>query len=79
MNCEEAKVNIPGYIDGRLDAAASKELRNHLESCESCRSIHEEVSSFLGYLDKHKNIDVPEGMKEEFWERAILEELPVQK
>ena len=76
MNCEEVKINIPEYIDGKLDEASSEALRNHLESCDSCRKIHEELSSFLGYLDKHQNIEVPDGMKEEFWERAILEEIP---
>lgn len=79
MNCEEVKLNIPEYIDGKLDEATSRALRNHLGSCDSCRTIHEELSSFLGYLDTQQRIETPEGMKEEFLERAFSQEIPAQR
>lgn len=79
MNCEEVKINIPEYIDGKLDEPSSKALRNHLESCDSCRTIHEELSSFLGYLGTQQNIEAPDGMKEEFLERAFPQEIPAQR
>lgn len=66
MDCEVVKINLPEYIDRKLDETTSGAIRKHLESCESCRAIHEEMSSFLGYMDSFPAPEVPEGMKEEF-------------
>ena len=68
MNCEEVKINLPEYIDRKLDEIASKAIRKHLESCDSCSALHRELSSFLNYMDSLPTPEVPEGMKEEFEE-----------
>lgn len=66
MNCEEVKINLPEYIDRKLDETTSKPIRKHLESCDSCRALHSELSSFLNYMDSLPTPETPEGMKEEF-------------
>jgi hypothetical protein len=67
MNCEEVKINLPEYIDRKLDETTSKAIRKHLESCDSCTALHRELSSFLNYMDSFlPTPEVPEGMKEEF-------------
>ena len=66
MNCEEVKINLPEYIDRKLDETTSGDIRKHLESCDSCKALHRELSSFLNYMDSLPTPEVPEGMKEEF-------------
>ena len=66
MNCEEVKLNLPEYIDRKLDEHKSEIVRKHLESCGSCKALHSELSSFLSYMDSVPAPEVPEGMKEEF-------------
>lgn len=66
MNCEEVKINLPEYIDRKLDETTTGTIRKHLESCESCRALHNEMSSFLSYMDTLPTPEIPEGMKEEF-------------
>jgi len=66
MNCEEVKINLPEYIDRKLDETTSKAIRHHLESCPSCKALHRELSSFLNFMDSLPTPEVPEGMKEEF-------------
>jgi len=66
MDCEEVKINLPEYIDRKLDETTSDAIRKHLESCDSCTALHRELSSFLNYMDSFPAPEVPEGMKEEF-------------
>ena len=66
MKCEEVNVNLPEYIDRKLDETTSAAIRKHLESCPSCKALHSELSSFLNYMDSFPAPEVPEGMKEEF-------------
>jgi hypothetical protein len=68
MDCELVKINLPEYIDRKLDEKASDAIRNHLGSCSSCQALHSELSSFLNYMDSFPAPEVPEGMKEEFME-----------
>ena len=66
MKCEEVNINLPVYIDRKLDETTSAAIRSHLESCPSCKALHSELSSFLNYMDSFPAPEVPEGMKEEF-------------
>jgi anti-sigma factor RsiW len=36
MKCEEVKLNLPAYIDGKLDDKTMAEIGRHLESCADC-------------------------------------------
>jgi hypothetical protein len=66
MDCEEVKINLPEYIDRKLDKTTSQAIRTHLESCSSCKALHRELDSFLNYMDSFPALEVPVGMKEEF-------------
>ena len=66
MKCEEVNINLPEYIDRKLDETTSAAIRKHLESCPSCKALYNELSSFLNYMDSFPAPEVPEGMKEEF-------------
>lgn len=77
MDCEAIKINLPEYIDRKLDEKTREKVEKHLKSCESCRALHEEMSSFLSFMDSFPALEVPEGMKEEFAER--LADLDIQE
>ncbi len=77
MDCELVKINLPEYIDRKLDEATSDAIRCHLESCPSCKALHSELSSFLTYMDSFPSPEVPLGMKEEF--EGMLASLENQK
>lgn len=73
MECKEIKINLPEYIDGKLNESSSTMVSEHLEHCSSCRKIHSELTSFLQFTDSFPEIEPPKGMKEEFLEMADLE------
>lgn len=76
MKCEEVKIKLPEYIDGKLDEQTSEAVREHLESCGSCKELYTEFNSFLSFTDSFPGIEPPMGMKEEFLDLAALEEMP---
>ena len=66
MNCEEVKLNLPAYIDGKLDDKTMAEIGRHLESCADCSEFHAGFESFLGFAGGMPAIEPPAGMKSEF-------------
>lgn len=66
MDCEVVKINLPEYIDRKLDETTSGAIRHHLQNCGSCKALHDEMSSFLSFMGSFPDPEVPEGMKEEF-------------
>jgi len=78
MTCEEVKINLPLYIDGKLDEKTSGIIRSHLESCGGCRSLYSGLDTFLKFTGSFPEIEPPEGMKEEFLELAARE-MPVPR
>ena len=66
MKCEEVKINLPEYIDQRLDEKIAEAIGLHLESCEECNDLHKELKIFLDFTDNVDDIEPPPGMKAEF-------------
>ena len=72
--CDEIKIHLPEYIDGKLDKKTSALVKEHLDDCASCQKLHDELQSFLKFTDSFPEIEPPVGMKEEFMEMAELNE-----
>ena len=45
MKCEEAEIQISGYLDDELTQQESQKVRLHIESCTHCRKLHDELVS----------------------------------
>ena len=43
MNCDESLILISGHLDGTNTEAEEKSLRKHLETCEDCRRLLEQM------------------------------------
>lgn len=66
MNCDNVKINLPEYIDKKLDKVTSEKVKMHLESCPSCQAQLEEMTSFFSFMNAVPAPKTPEGMREEF-------------
>ena len=75
MKCEDVKIELPEYIDGKLDDKGTEAVRNHIDSCEDCRKLFLEMKSFLQFTDSLPEEQVPAGMKEEFM-KLLEDEMP---
>ncbi len=74
MKCEEVKINLPEYIDGKMDPEKMSEMEKHLQGCPSCNETYKELNSFLKFTSSFPEIEPPQGMKEEFMLMADLNE-----
>lgn len=79
MDCENVKLNLPEYIDGKLDEKNAGTIRSHLETCNVCSELHSELKSFLSFTDSFPELEPPSGMKEEFLELMEAEMPQKQK
>lgn len=66
MNCEEIKMHLPEYIDGRLDKEKESIIRVHLEGCSRCSQEMQEMEGFLSFLGKMPRAKAPADMADEF-------------
>ena len=73
MNCNEVKINLPEFIDGKLEKKLSGQIAKHLDSCEACKSLHTEIRSFLQFTDSIPEAEPPQGMEEEFMQMVETE------
>lgn len=66
MNCNEVEINLPEFIDQKLDTNTATEVKAHIQTCESCRKTYNEFHSFLKFSDSFPEIEAPADMKDEF-------------
>ncbi len=45
MNCENAHLLVPSYLDGELTQQIRQRVEIHLESCDSCRENFVELEA----------------------------------
>ena len=45
MNCEDLNEALVDLVDGRLDGAGQRAVERHLEGCENCRALVEDLRS----------------------------------
>jgi len=51
LNCVKVCENLPEFIDDRLEAGTTAEIRGHLEKCRACRHEYETLGLTLRVLD----------------------------
>lgn len=51
MTCQETKPLLHAFADGELDLTRSLEIENHLQECQTCAQVNEEIRG-LGLLLK---------------------------
>ena len=50
MKCNQITEKLTAYLLGDLDEATSNEVRAHLETCDGCRAVMQEIEPTLGIL-----------------------------
>ncbi|HDS30866.1 MAG TPA: hypothetical protein ENN67_07490 [Firmicutes bacterium] len=78
MNCDKCKKLLQAFIDGDLDGAPDREIREHLEKCPDCRAEHDRMAKMRGFLAQLKEVEVPEGDKELFI-NALMDRIEAER
>ncbi len=67
MKCEELKKKIIDFIEDKGNVKDKEKIKDHLEKCESCKSLY---NDFLFILNQSKKIPTYQ-MDENFWKLKL--------
>jgi hypothetical protein len=66
MDCQKCIKLLQALIEGDLDGAPDREMREHIEQCPDCRAEHERLVRMRDLLTQLRDVEVPEGEKDAF-------------
>lgn len=77
ISCDIVRDLLPLYCDNVCSEASSEAVRQHLEECEACRAVFEEMSAALAGENTETDVEAPvrrsmQALKKRFrWKRLI--------
>ncbi len=60
MNCKGVIRELSNYIDGDLDPALKLELERHLEHCEDCTMVVDQIRKTIRIFSGAEPVSLPE-------------------
>jgi putative zinc finger protein len=69
MKCSDREKQISDYLDGALDEAASRQLKEHIDNCPRCREILEEMKKTDILLRGNQEGSPPPEYWSDYWPR----------
>ena len=78
LSCDEALELISAGVDGELTAEETRILEEHLDHCQACRALLEELRSIHEEMSG-LNVPAPAGLAEGVMERVRAEKVVPMK
>jgi len=79
MNCMQCQENISSYIDNELDEKTKKEVTEHLDICQKCRSFYKSEYLLKSFVHKRlTKVSAPDDLKESIRE-SIRSDFPFRQ
>ncbi len=74
MKCSIVKDLLSNYIDGLTSEETSTEISNHLDNCDNCRTLYEEMSVVISHEipREDKNIDFLKRLRAKMIHKNIM-------
>ncbi len=69
--CQKVLELLPRFIEDDFSLQESEEVREHLQTCASCRTEYDAMRSLVETLETLPVLDVPSSFKE-----AVMKHLP---
>ena len=63
MNCKSVIREISNYLDGELEPSVKQELEQHLEDCEDCNVVVDQVRLTVDVFCDSKPVELPSDIK----------------
>ncbi len=70
--CDNYQDQISLYIDGQLSDIETKELLTHIEVCDNCKKVLQELKSLVNELNNLEELDLPEGLHNKIMEDITI-------
>jgi len=63
LNCKSVILEISNYIDGKLAPAVKQDLERHLEHCEDCKMVVDQIKLTVDIFCDSKPVELPDDVK----------------
>ena len=73
MDCREYQMQISLFVDGELDEARVRALREHLALCPDCHRAFERVSALNGRVHSYRSLRPRPGLAQRVKDRVAAE------
>ena len=74
LTCDQVSELISEYIDGELDTATTEAVASHIDNCDACRQLYEEISAVCRAVSEAGEVQIPDGLHE-----RIMDSVNAQK
>ena len=64
MNCDELLAALNEYVDGTIAPGTCEELRQHLEGCNPCQVVVDNLRQTITVYKQGQIIEIPAGCRE---------------
>lgn len=78
-DCSDFEFLISLYIDNKLGHNEKQELEKHLNDCEKCKKLYEDMNSIISELNNLTELDLPNDFHENLIEKINHENLKIKR
>lgn len=64
---DDENIDVMRYADGEMNAQEREAFEKHLESCDECRKMLQDINALKEVTDSMKIADLPEAVWEKYW------------
>jgi anti-sigma factor RsiW len=64
LHCGEVLADLTEHLDARLGPERERRIGEHLDGCESCRNLREEIAAAVRALRELPDEPLPSGVEE---------------
>lgn len=71
MKCTDFENNVNDFIDDELNKVSSKDMKNHIDKCDECKQLYEELVELKVMLSNVEELELPDKFAEELHEKLV--------
>lgn len=79
MDCSKAAELFSGYIDNMLDDDEAAMLKEHMDTCATCRQEYEALKTMVDKCRKLEETDLPVDFERDLHERLLSEKMKLKR
>jgi len=73
MTCKNIEDKISMYLDGDLPQIEVEDMNKHIENCEACKALFEDMKLMHELMVEMPQMELPEGFEAELHEKLVIE------
>jgi predicted anti-sigma-YlaC factor YlaD len=72
IDCHQVRRVLSDYLEDDLAPELRVRIEKHLQSCDHCRAVYDELRNIVRLLGNEEFIELPEGFSQRLYKRLFL-------